>query len=214
MICRKAAIDSTLGEYYIDFVRENNDGICPFCGLLPLDGEYDPTREAFDHYLPKSKYPFNSVNLKNLAPSCNKCNSGNKRDKDPLHDKHNNRRKTFYPFSQTQPDITLAVSVIEREWSPLTPEKLSIDIQSTDFQDETNTWKELFRIEQRYAAKCCSPNGGLHWLNRVIDEHQNYNLTRQEMLAAELQSAHSSPWIEANFLKKAFLEGCEQAELF
>ena len=52
----KDAIGSTLGRYYKDFVRENDDGVCPFCGLLPIDGEYDPTREAFDHYLPKGKY--------------------------------------------------------------------------------------------------------------------------------------------------------------
>lgn len=210
----REAIESTLGKYYIDFVRVNDGGICPFCGLLPLDGEYDPTREAFDHYLPKSKYPFNSVNLKNLAPSCSKCNSYNKRDQDPLHDKHNNRRKAFFPFSQTQPSITLTVSVVERNWSPPTPEKLSIDIRSVDFQEEINTWKELFRIEQRYAAKCCSQNGGLYWLNRILSEHQNYRLSRQEMLAAELQSASSSPWVDANFLKKAFLEACDQAELF
>ncbi len=73
----RQAFGTTLSEFYAAFVRENDENICPFCGLLPLDGEFDPTREAFDHYFPKSLYPFNSVNLKNLAPSCNKCNSGN-----------------------------------------------------------------------------------------------------------------------------------------
>ena len=210
----KDALESTLSDYYLAFVRENNDGTCPFCGLQPLDTEYDPTREAFDHYLPKSKYPFNSVNLKNLAPACNKCNSGNKRDKDPLHDEHGNRRKAFYPFSETQSDITIVVSIKEKNWSVLTPENLSIDIQSIEFEDETNTWKELFRIEQRYAAKCCHKNGGSYWLNRVLTENQNYRLSMQEMLAAELQTASASPWIDANFLKEAFLEGCNSAGLF
>lgn len=209
----KDSVGSSIGEYYRAFVRENNDGTCPFCGLLPLDGEYDPTREAFDHYLPKGKYPFNSVNLKNLAPSCYKCNSGNKLDQDPIHDKSDNRRKAFYPFSQTQSDITITITVNDRNWSPPTPEKFSVNIQSINFQEETITWNELFRIEQRYASKCCKKDGGLNWLNRVLNEHQNYNLTRQQMLAAELQSANSSPWVDANFLKKAFLEGCDQAEL-
>ena len=210
----REALDSRLSDYYLSFVRENNNCTCPFCGLQPLDSEYDPSREAFDHYLPKSKYPFNSVNLKNLAPSCNKCNSGNKMDKDPLHDKQGNRRKAFYPFSEKQSDIAIKVVIKEKNWSTLTPENLSIDIQSVEFQDETETWKELFRSEQRDAAMCCNTNGGSYWLNRVINENQNYSLSMQEMLAAELKSASASPWIDANFLKKAFLKGCDSAGLF
>jgi len=210
----KEHTESTLGEYYKSFVRENDDGACPFCGLMPIDGEFDPTREAFDHYLPKGKYPFNSVNLKNLAPSCNKCNSGNKRDTDPLHDKKNKRRKAFYPFSGVQPDISITVSIKDKSWSSLTPEKLSVDIQSNRFPCETETWKTLFQIEQRYAAKCCNKNGGLYWANRVLDEHQNYKLSRLEMLDAEVRIATTSPWLEANFLKKAFLEGCQRVGLF
>jgi hypothetical protein len=210
----KENIGVTLGDYYRSFVRNNDDGVCPFCGILPIDGEYDPTREAFDHYLPKSKYPFNSVNLKNLSPSCNKCNSGNKRDKDPLHDEQNHRRKAFFPFCEEQPHIDISVSIKEKKWSTLTPETVTVGIHSADFPDETDTWNKLFYIEQRYAAKCCNKNGGLYWLNRVINEHQNYRLSRQEMLEAEIQSAAASPWTDANFLKKAFLEGCNQAGLF
>lgn len=210
----KDIIGSNLGDYYLSFVQENKHCICPFCGLQPIDGEYDPTREAFDHYLPKSKYPFNSVNLKNLASSCHKCNSDNKRDKDPLHDKGNKRRKAFYPFSTKQPDISLSISVKKKNWNSLKPEDLSITIQSAEFHDETSTWKELFRIEQRYAARCCNQNGGIYWLNRVLNECQNYKLSAQDMLVAEIKSASDSPFIEANFIRKAFLEGCQHAGLF
>lgn len=210
----KDIIGVTLADHYRSFVQKNDDCICPFCGLQPLDGQYDPTREAYDHYLPKGKYPFNSVNLKNLAPSCSKCNSGNKQDCDPLHDKAHTRRKAFYPFSVTDPNISISVTIKEKVWSPLTPEKLSIDIQSDTFPDEAKTWIELFRIEQRYASRCCNKNGGLHWLNRVIAEHKNYKLSRQEMFATEIESATASPWADANFLKRAFLEGCNRAGLF
>ena len=48
----------------------------------------------------------------------------------------------------------------------------------------------------------------------MINENQNYSLSMQEMLAAELKSASASPWIDANFLKKAFLKGCDSAGLF
>lgn len=214
----KEVVGSDLGRYYKDFVRKNDTGTCPFCGLLPIDGEYDPTREAFDHYLPKSKYPFNSVNLKNLAPSCGKCNSGNKIDQDPLRGVAN-RRKAFYPFSLEKTGIELSVKLNAKCFSnggelQLRPEGIEIEIQSTNYFEEVNTWKELFRIETRYVAKCCSNNGGLNWLNRVLSECQNYNLAIPTMLDAELKSAEASPWVESNFLKKAFLEGCQQVGLF
>lgn len=203
-----------LNSYYVEFVRVNDSGCCPFCGLLPIDNEFDPTREAFDHYLPKSKYPFNSVNLKNLAPSCHKCNSGNKGDKDPLYDKDGNRRKAFYPFSKTKADIQISVDVLSKNWLNLTSSDLSVTISSSTHTDEVETWNDLFRIKQRYSAKCCDKRGGLSWQKRVFDECQNYRLSVKEMLVAEIQSAENDPMAESNFLKKAFLEGCQRAGLF
>jgi len=203
-----------LRDYYDCLVRENDEGVCPFCGLLPVDGEFDPTREAFDHYLPKSKYPFNSVNLKNLAPSCNKCNSGNKRDIDPLHDKAGNRRKAFYPFSTTHTGIKITVSILHRRWDGLRPDDISVGLCSAANSEEIDTWKELYRIDQRYSARCCYKNGGNAWLNRIFNECQNYGQSRTEMFTAEIQSATTNPWFESNFLKKAFLEGCQKAGLF
>lgn len=204
----------SLGDYYKSFVKVNDGGVCPFCGILPLDGEFDPTREAFDHYLPKSKYPFNSVNLKNLAPSCNKCNSSNKGDKDPLHDNAGSRRKAFYPFATAHPGIEITVSITHKNWNDLKGDDVAIDFGPASKADEINTWKELFRVDQRYSAKCCSKNGGVAWLNRVFDECQNYKLTPAEMLKAELETAAKAPWVEIRFLKKAFLEGCDRAGLF
>lgn len=204
----------SLTDYYKEFVKENDEGVCPFCGLLPIDGEFDPTREAFDHYLPKSKYPFNSINLKNLAPSCNKCNSGNKRDKDPLHDDAGNRRKAFYPFSTAHTGIEVTVSIAHKNWSDLKDGDVVINFGPIGMAEEIGTWKELYRVDQRYVAKCCYRNGGVSWLNRVFDECQNYKLTPAEMLKAELETASMAPWIEMRFLKKAFLEGCDRAGLF
>ena len=45
-------------------------------------------------------------------------------------------------------------------------------------------------------------------------ESENYGLTPQRMFAAEVQSAKTNPWSESNFLKSAFLEGCQRADLF
>lgn len=209
-------VGATIGDYYKAFVRRgNNDNdTCPFCGILPIDGEFDLTRDAFDHYLPKSKYPFNSVNLGNLCPSCNKCNSGNKRDKDPLRDKDNNPRKAFYPFADTTPDVAVNVKVKGKEWQRLTDDRIQIELSSEKYDDETKTWSELFRIDSRYSAKCCSKNGGIHWLKRIFDIRENYGVSQEDMLKAEIAAANSAPWVESNFLRAAFLSGCRESGLF
>ena len=210
----KRALGSDLGKYYVDFVRVNDAGCCPFCGLLPIDNEFDPTREAFDHYLPKSKYPFNSVNLRNLSPSCNKCNSGNKRDKDPLHDADGNRRVAFYPFSKTAGGFEFSVIILSNNWTNPTPEDISVSISSKSHSNEINAWDDLFRIKDRYVARCCDTSGGIYWRQRIIEESKNYGLTIEGMLDAEIKSAEAAPWVESNFLRKAFLEGCQKAGLF
>jgi hypothetical protein len=210
----KKALGSDLNTYYDDFIRINNSGCCPFCGLLPMDNQFDPTREAFDHYLPKSKYPFNSVNLKNLAPSCNKCNSGNKRDKDPLHNKEGNRRRAFYPFSKATAGVQISVDIRVKDWENPAPADLEISITSASHFDEMETWNDLFQIKDRYRAKCCDSGGGLYWWTRVLEENENYGLSIRSMLDAEIKTAESNPYAESNFLKKAFLEGCRRAGLF
>lgn len=215
----KKLIGSDLTGYYKDFVRHNTQGMCPFCGLYPLDNEFDPTREAFDHYLPKAKYPFNSVNLKNLAPSCNKCNSGNKGEKDPLHDEQGNRRKAFYPFSVTQPDLNLNIEVLKKDWKNLQPEDLSIAYNTQAHQDEIETWKALFKVDKRYKALCCGSdnsavNGGKYWLTQLFDEWQQDGRSPASFMKTLNRHTENFPFSERNFLRKAFLEGCQNAGLF
>ncbi len=215
--CVKDELKSTIGEYYRDFVRRgtgNDNDVCPFCGLQTIDGEFDPTRDAFDHYLPKGTYPFNSVNLANLCPSCNKCNSGNKLEQDPIHDAAGNRRKAFYPFGAIHPDTSITATVQVSDWDKPLPNEISITLTSHSHPEETTTWAEMYRIPSRYAARCCSKAGGTSWRNKVLDECQNYLLDPAAMCEAEIKTAKSSPWHEANFLKVAFLEGCEQTGMF
>jgi hypothetical protein len=210
-------LGSTLSDYYREFVdqdHDNNNDTCPFCGIMPLDGEFDPTRDAFDHYLPKAKYPFNSLNLKNLAPSCNKCNSGQKLSQDPLHDQQMKPRRAFYPFSETPTDIEVTVSFTTNDWSTRrTQNSIQVTVTSNTFPIEAATWNEMFGIESRYAAKCNSRNGGIDWQNRVLNECMTYKLTPRQMLEAELASATHSPWVHCNFLKKAFLECLDRSGL-
>lgn len=60
--------------------------ICPYCNadsvytleVIERDKTY---KSAFDHFFPKSRYPFLGLSLYNLIPSCDRCNSKFKHDR-------------------------------------------------------------------------------------------------------------------------------------
>ncbi|HAJ5584223.1 hypothetical protein ACQ95F_23195 [Escherichia coli] len=62
--------------------------ICPYCNSEEIEQVEDHTgtsyRPAFDHFIPKYKYPLISFSLFNLIPSCTKCNSTYKKSLDPI----------------------------------------------------------------------------------------------------------------------------------
>lgn len=201
---------STIDDHYKEFVKANSIGKCPFCGLYPIDGEYVQTREAYDHYLPKSKYPFSSINLKNLAPICNKCNSGNKSTKDPLRDQRGNRRKAFYPYEMNKYNIEIKMEVSATNIEHLKPENLSIEFGPQNLNEELSTWNQLFNIEDRYKAECCSAEGK-DWITQI---HDCSYMPPIEYLHIVLEHAQKCPYSDNNFLRKPYLEACEAQQVF
>lgn len=79
---------------------------CVYCNrqyIFTIDDEKNNhiTRPEFDHYLPKSTYPFFSLSLYNLVPSCHICNSNCKGTKE-LDEKMNpylTEKKDYFKFS-------------------------------------------------------------------------------------------------------------------
>lgn len=209
----KEYIGADLKKHYSDFASLNKMPCCPFCGLLPMDSEYDPTREAYDHYLPASKYPFNSVNLRNLAPSCYKCNSQNKGSKDPLQDEAGARFKAFYPYFSDSYPIKVAMHFKSAARLPAEKDEICIDLSCAGYDEEIETWDRLYKIRKRYVAKCLSSSGAKYWLQRVLDENENYKQVSQDALSKELKQFESFPWHESNFLKSAFFNACQEIEL-
>jgi len=171
-----------IDDHYKVFMTENDEGICPFCGVESIAGVYLTIREAYDHYLPKYIYPFNSINFKNLAPICHKCNSSYKNVKDPLYSPNqldplynlsNRRRKAFFPYSQEQPDIDIQMEINNRDINAIVPNEIELKISSANHAKETETWKEIFGIEERYKAKCCGKNDGKAWYQMITEECAN-----------------------------------------
>jgi hypothetical protein len=215
-VIRLKAVTSNIGEideHYRAFVSENKDGKCPFCGYADIKGVYQEPREAYDHFLPKSRYPFNSVNFRNLVPMCHECNSTYKAAKDPLQKKAGDRRRAFYSYAAKSPDITLEVILKTRDVTNLRPQDIDLQLGSPGRDEEVGTWKDIFGVEERYKAKLCSKNDGLAWLQQVIEEPENIDMSRHELLNMIMRCAERYPFDGANFLKKSFLDACKKAKL-
>lgn len=209
----KDNIGSDLLDHYKEFTKINQIPCCPFCGLQPMDNEYDPTREAYDHYLPSSVYPFNSVNFKNLAPACHKCNSQYKLAKDPLMDDAGSPRRAFYPYSGKRYGIEVSIQFTISKQRPSEPKHIQVDLACEGYEDEVATWNAIYKIKDRYIAKCCLTPTSTAWLNRVLIECRNYRRSPQEALEAELLACSESPWVDVSFLKAAYLREADRTGL-
>jgi hypothetical protein len=217
------AVSSRIGDiadHYQAFVKENSAGKCPYCGYGDIKGLHHTKREAYDHYLPKGTYPFNSVNFRNLAPMCSECNSAYKLQKDPARNidpisrrTGGTRRKAFYSYDTVASGITVNVILKTTDIANLVTSDIKLELNAPGRDEEVEAWKDIFGIEERYKAKCCANNDGKAWLIQVIDEAANVSLTPRQMLAAKRKSAMAKPYVDANFLKMPFLAACENARI-
>jgi hypothetical protein len=217
-----AALKKKIGsidDHYKVFMGVNKSGKCPFCGIADMQGIYHSTREAYDHYLPKGLYPFNSINFRNLVPACHNCNSSYKTSKDPAFTPKDpagstQRRKVFYPFSNTAYTIDLTVNLKNSDLEHLKPEDMELQFGPPALGEEIETWKDVYGIVERYKAKCCSDTDGKYWLAQILDEWNEDGRLPEDYLKSLARQANKNPFAECNFLKKAFLDGCDRVGLF
>jgi hypothetical protein len=217
------AVSSKIGAidgHYAAFVARNTKGKCPYCGYNDIKGPNHSTREAYDHFLPKGTYPFNSVNFRNLAPMCHECNSSYKLAKDPT--RHldpisrktgQTRRKAFYSYATLAPHITITVTLNTRDVENLRKDDIDLQFVAPGRTEEVEAWKEVFGIEERYKAKLCAENDGKESLQQIVEEAASVGRTSDDLLAQTLRAADLCPYSDANFLKKPFLTACKAANI-
>lgn len=157
----EAKLDTTLKKHYIEFKIKNREGrVCPFCGLYEyglLDGE---SKDDYDHWLYKEKYPLYAVNFANLVPMCDKCNqTGVKGTADVLFNEETGlRRASFYPYEN---NLGVNISVLnyspvenlidgQKDKFPYGYFNLNILHNSIDEEDKVITWKTVFKISIRF----------------------------------------------------------------
>lgn len=210
-----AALREKIGqidEHYQAFMEANTTGKCPFCGLGDIKGVHHTRREAYDHYLPKALYPFNSINFRNLAPACHECNSTYKLSRDPAHNAAG-RRKAFYPYTTGVHGIEITIDLNTPDVDRLTPADIQLTFGPAAAHEEIETWKDVYGIDERYKAKCCDGDAK-DWLEQLRILRDAHGITPDASLAAVQQQTAKAPVANSNFLKQAFLEGCQRAGLF
>lgn len=195
------------------FFEKNGIGKCPFCGINDLKGIHHTRREAYDHYLPKYRYPFNTINFRNLAPACHECNSTYKLSKDPAHNSVG-RRKAFYPYATDEHAIQILVTLQHSNIDNLVPTDVTLQFSPAARSEEIDTWKDLYGIEERYKAKFCGDNDGKYWLTQLLDEWRVDGRSPDGLLKTLARDTLSHPYAECNFLKKPFLDACRSIGIF
>ncbi|WP_230144009.1 MULTISPECIES: hypothetical protein [unclassified Pedobacter] len=186
----QSQLKTTLLDHYQTFKNTNNSGrVCPFCGLHEyslLEGE---SKDDYDHWLYKAKYPIYSVNFSNLVPMCGKCNqTGVKGVADVLYNKTTGlRRRSFYPYDDNAGiDVKVAnfnpVSSLpdeEKSKYPYGYFNLAISHNALGESDQVQTWIDVFNIQVRYNSYLSLYYNGLQteFHEQYLPDHPEIILT-------------------------------------
>lgn len=131
--------------------------VCPFCGVSKFKPVNGKNREDYDHVLPKAKYPFISINFYFVVPTCDECNTDEKKAKDTPYN-INLRRKVYNPFNPYIKIENLEVDIIPKEKYNASNLATLLSLINWEYkitrdskeEEELETWNEVYRIKGRY----------------------------------------------------------------
>lgn len=120
--------------YAYDLTRELGINVCPYCNRNYIHtsiNEHGRTRAELDHFYPKSKYPFLSISLYNLVPSCHVCNSNLKKAKDFYSERH------LHPYENNNiNDFRFEIMYRQDSFDGLVPNDEEFDIVITPLTED------------------------------------------------------------------------------
>ncbi len=183
--------------------------ICNCCGVSTILNKYHKHRSALDHYLPKSVYPFVSINFKNLMPICDTCNSKYKLATDTLliTEKRGTKIisetkvKAFYPFSKTKHTIDININFLKKYDRNIEPNDMQITFTNALAQDKVDNWERVFCISDNYKALCCSED-----MDSYIEEQYMAEMNNGKSHTDYIGLLEKNKYGDKNFLKIPFLE--------
>lgn len=160
----KQVIDVFDYESYIDkangykLARLIGRNSCVYCNrqyTLIVDNPKNIVRPEFDHYLPKSKYPFFAMSLYNLIPSCHICNSSCKGTKEfcfTMNPYLTDGNKEYFTFSYEGSDAA-SLKVILKDIDPSAKELCeSFHLEEIYNAHSQLELKDLYTFAQKYSS--------------------------------------------------------------
>lgn len=131
-------------------VEKHQLRICPYCHASHLNFHIHETKDMrppLDHFYPRSRYPYLSISLYNLIPSCYQCNSSVKGAKNPLIE------KLRHPFELNETDIKFRLLSADPAL-PLPMDKMvqskHIKIEVASLAPRSLPSVEFFILQDRY----------------------------------------------------------------
>jgi hypothetical protein len=109
--------------------------------------------------------------------------------------------------------IVIKVKLRTKDVLHLQPDEIDLTFSSPTHEEEVESWKDVFGIEERYKAKLCSESDGKAWLQRITEESTDSNLSKDQALEYELRAAKRVIEHDAGFLKIPFLIACRDAKI-
>jgi hypothetical protein len=205
--------NGNLKDHYDEFVKINSRGICPFCGIDTIRSYEMMGHEAYDHFLPKEKYPLYAINFKNLVPTCHDCNSTYKTRDIPIVSKNKkNKRRAFFPYTGNKIEFKLKINVNITDYKFYKHSNINIDFLAASEKEKIKTWKETYSIESRYKDYLTNESRGKYWLVNYMDE-MSAALRNVELIDLP-NRLEKNPFRGDNFLKVPFLLACDDIGLF
>jgi len=199
-------------DHYKAFMGAQSVKTCPACGMRDLLTEDNTPVGAYDHFLPKGIYPFNSINFKQLVPICDICNGKYKTTKDPLY-RDSASRKAFHPFVAPTVAIGIQVGLPGPLIDEAKAEEIELKFTSGNQQDEVDTWAWLYGIEEQYRS--FANENGKHWAKQIINfSNRPGQKSTRECYEDHIATYKDQPLRDQHFLRVPFLEECERVGVF
>lgn len=91
----------------------------------------------------------------------------------------------------------------------LTASGVQLTFGPSAISEELDAWQDVYGIEERYQAKCCS-NDAKDWLEQIRIFRDEHGIDPEDAIATIRRQANNDLIANSNFLKAAFLEGCNR----
>lgn len=124
------------------FVLASGIRTCPYCNrqyITPILTSNGKMRGTLDHFVAKNKYPYFSMSLYNLVPTCYSCNSSFKGEKEF-------NFKDINPYDESMDDyIRFQAKMIINK-----PIRIDVKEKTLNKKDEIEKYIDTFKIESQY----------------------------------------------------------------